>query len=356
MDQKGFYIELISNVVTELFPHNQIGNFVTPLFKRIELEGEWEVALVEIAYHKSWPNVRQENVIHLINSVIELSPQKRNKRAAMVDPLEMEIENLSKNSDETRQQIREELKQISESNDKENKTFEKTNDPKQTTQINKEPKNVNFETVKNGIIRAGYYFSVKNLINQINRQLKVFEEVETYPYLEYDSHSDLVEINGGKLKQKYIIKNLSPYVYPLLGNEIEHLLGLKDQKNRGVLEYCSDPELVNSTEYTKLQKGKFKGFYSPDIEAGIYSLYVYCDIVYPQLVGDSSVKLLHCVEIPNRTKYKEQVVIKYAYPNYVPLITNSFQTIEINIKDDSNETIPFRTGRVRLKLHFRPKE
>lgn len=93
--------------------------------------------------------------------------------------------------------------------------------------------------------------------------------------------------------------------------------------------------------------------YAADITRGFNSLYVYCSICQPQIVGDAYVPLLRTVFI---TGFHGQMVNNiYDAPHYVPVNTDTFDTIEINIKNDLNENVSFTTGKVICKLHFRQK-
>jgi hypothetical protein len=85
------------------------------------------------------------------------------------------------------------------------------------------------------------------------------------------------------------------------------------------------------------------------------NMFIYCNIINHQYVGDAYVQLLRCVPI-NETTHLQ--TIYYSSPHYVPLITNVIDVIEISIKDDGNTPIRFISGtnKVILKLHFRPKQ
>ena len=43
----------------EYFPDNKTSNFVTKLSRTLQLDGEWEVGLVEIDYPHTWYNIRE---------------------------------------------------------------------------------------------------------------------------------------------------------------------------------------------------------------------------------------------------------------------------------------------------------
>ena len=86
-----------------------------------------------------------------------------------------------------------------------------------------------------------------------------------------------------------------------------------------------------------------------DLNQGVHQLYVYCDIVKPHIVGDVKVRLLRIVP-----REEGKLVVKDYNPiQYFPVLTNKFNTIEINIKDDRNELIRFNRGKVIATLHFR---
>ena len=63
--------------------------------------------------------------------------------------------------------------------------------------------------------------------------------------------------------------------------------------------------------------------------------------------------ILRLVQVPSRSNFGRQVVIPYASPHYNPVAVNEFETITINVKDDTDSLIPFQFGRTQVKLHFR---
>ena len=88
-----------------------------------------------------------------------------------------------------------------------------------------------------------------------------------------------------------------------------------------------------------------------DLDHGFHDLYVYCDIIQPQYVGDALVPLLRIV--PVEGKDRERISKSFIRPQYVPVSRKQFESIEVNIKRDTGETVPFEFGRVLLTLHFR---
>lgn len=41
---------------------------------------------------------------------------------------------------------------------------------------------------------------------------------------------------------------------------------------------------------------------------------------------------------------------------YIPVSRKQFETIEVNIKHDTEELVPFEFGKVLLTLYFRPNQ
>jgi hypothetical protein len=64
MSGRQFYVTLPGNVNQ---PGNTIANYVTALPNRVELDGEWEVSLVEIAYPVGWNNLSEGEDFQLFN-------------------------------------------------------------------------------------------------------------------------------------------------------------------------------------------------------------------------------------------------------------------------------------------------
>ena len=84
------------------------------------------------------------------------------------------------------------------------------------------------------------------------------------------------------------------------------------------------------------------------------TLFVYTDIITHQYVGDSYKQLLRTVPISGKKTFD---AITFSDPHYVSVSKNQIETIQISIKDDTNELVKFKSGiqKVIIKLHFRPK-
>jgi len=85
------------------------------------------------------------------------------------------------------------------------------------------------------------------------------------------------------------------------------------------------------------------------------SIYVYSDIIDHQFVGDSFAPLLRTISVPNSLRYGDNINHNNIQPHYVPVCKANFDNIEIDLRSDTGEPIQFASGKVIVKLHFRPK-
>ncbi len=72
----NFYVTLPSNTSTDTFPNNTPSEYTAKLSHRIELSGEWEVALHTISYVK-WNTIKlnKESVHYVVNNVKKTGSQ-----------------------------------------------------------------------------------------------------------------------------------------------------------------------------------------------------------------------------------------------------------------------------------------
>ncbi|GBM42280.1 hypothetical protein AVEN_234997-1 [Araneus ventricosus] len=91
-----------------------------------------------------------------------------------------------------------------------------------------------------------------------------------------------------------------------------------------------------------------------DPHAAFPVFYVYSDIVQPVVVGHVEAPLLRVVRISG--KDGDVVSAHYDRPFYVPVIRQSFQTIEIELRLNSGALVPFERGKVIIVLHFRMRQ
>ena len=90
--------------------------------------------------------------------------------------------------------------------------------------------------------------------------------------------------------------------------------------------------------------------YAPDLTV-VSTIYVYCDIVEPQIVGETSAQLLK--SIPAQEKFGDVITKTFTNIQYVPIRTKSFEVVKVLLRSDTGDPVPFERGKVVITLHFR---
>lgn len=207
-------------------------------------------------------------------------------------------------------------------------------------------------------IEPGVYPDIRSLIDTIQDSLNAIKlEWIERPLIQLAESGVEVEILPGKIKDGEIFGGLD--VYPKFGEELTGILGIPPFKVRS--------EFNSSDDYFEYYEEKVKPHYlgifkvdhplktvTPyDLRAGIHSLFVYTDIIKHRYVGNTMAQLLRKIEVPNESKFGDQINLIYERPHYHPIISPSICSIEITIRDDTDTPIQFKFGRCFAVLHFR---
>ena len=230
------------------YEDNTLASFTTRLPNTIDLEGDWEVGLVEIQYPHNWFNVPPEVTARSFRM-----GGRRNGRA-------------------------------------EDHRF---------------------------IIVDGYYPSARSLLDEIQRKAN-----------DCANSTNMVELHLDAVRQKVSLVNDIPYTITVPAH-IQRMLGMNNSyfsNNSRVADAVVDMNLLDS-------------------------LYVYCDVVEPRVVGDSLTPLLRIV--PVEGEHGELVTRIYTNVHYVRVQRKTFQTLEVNIRDRTGKKVPFERGTLNVTLHFR---
>ncbi|XP_071033090.1 uncharacterized protein [Parasteatoda tepidariorum] len=100
--------------------------------------------------------------------------------------------------------------------------------------------------------------------------------------------------------------------------------------------------------------GKMKSEFAADALSNFSVFYVYSDLISPQIVGDIQTPLLRIVRIKGQDG--ETISQYYDRPQYLSLMRHSFQTIQVELRLNSGDFVPFEKGRVIIVLHFRLRQ
>jgi len=335
-----FHITLPSNVKSlSDVEENTISSYKTTLKRRLIFPSneDWRVGVSEIIYTKTWYNVSEPAII---NFLLE---------------------------DGTIHNVLNDIEGIC----------------KLTNCQNDLKKNIHIYNLKEYVFQNGEYEDILEIVKNINQIISNLANYFTIPpKFEFDQKSKTVKIIIGET-----INNVyqSSRCIPLLGKDLENILGLVYKNGETLSEYVernkenSDdqrpitPHKDNVTETFDLIIGrinKFKGtpfnkeifqngtaFYLArrvvDFNAGLYSLYFYSNIVEDNFIGDEYAPLLRVVPVYEKNKFGSVVKETFDFPHFIKLKARDFDTIHIDIRDDTGSRVPFESGRVIVKLIFK---
>ena len=170
-----------------------------------------------------------------------------------------------------------------------------------------------------------------------------------------------------------VMINVKPGHYPTIDTLLEYIRGAKSMISHGsdfslshddidgrvTITIRAGMRVTLSVQLTTLlgfdksefTSGRHTGNRMVDVLQGFYSIYLYCPLVEPRMVGDARVSLLRI--IPIKGKQGKTLIKEFQPLHYVPLQQRQFQEIEIMLRDDTGKPIPFERGKVVVTLHFR---
>lgn len=292
---------LPSNASMSIYPDNTLTRYKTKLKQMCELNGQWEVGLAEIQFPKTWYNLSEKAPGKLPHLTVMFPSGYQNVGRYFVD-----ISPPAGHYDNPEMLI----KQIND-------------------RIN--------ETVKKGCDKIKFTF------NNISRKVgvKCESDKKIPPPVSYLWHFkmsvELAEVLGFEWS---------------MGADGETFT----QSASGVYpEMTDDEEAIPIASYLHfvIHDEEYECNRVCDLQRGFYSLFVYCDICDHVIVGDSLAPLLRTVNLDLSKSVYTMQCKTYQTIQYVPVQTNSFESLEIDIRDDSGHHVPFQRGKVFVTLHFR---
>ena len=293
---------LPSNVKSEYY-ENTITKYKTKLASPIQLEGDWEVGMSNLSYTKSWDLKTEKGIVHL------LAYKKEAEFELFENFLELDFSNV------TDIEI---LVDLINDSATEKKSKDKLNF------------NLPSLTLHEKFGKIEMKFGLRNggiCLFKFSKNLNKFLGFDEY------------------LLEKYF-------------REVENLYKFHFENTMGSFKKFQQDIRDNWSPRDALPKnGNFGIFshspfnFSPDIN----NLFIYCDIIKPNFVGNDMEPLLRIVGVPNDARYKEEVRESFIDIHYHPLNTNYIESVEIDIKDEFGKPIPFQFGRTIVELHFRKK-
>mgnify|MGYP000551062982 CR=1 FL=1 len=403
MDDRGFYCVLPSNVQPDFHKDNTASSFQTTFPNSYNLTGEWEVALTEVSYVNTIPTIVNEHFT--INSskldsdaktylfdvhnffLIQDKPKTKKKKWEQELNLPEYPDLADLTSKKTFHKFRAKSKDCPfsiryiKSLDRYIIKAEKEDIPPNIYMYKREAELLKFtypdarviedgkyiqlwrETLKKGStyssradpswlgaaetiglkvmstecltisIPKGFYPTAEKLVEALNREMK-------HPLADWDKSVQ----SGGKTACGYrfaynsgenrIMLGLTEYTDITFHENLHQILGFENRRYRG---------------------GQFTAKHAPLMTQGIYHIYIYCDLCSPIRVGNMLVPLLRTIEVPSSKDWGRVSCIRFQRPMYIPIAKSSFNSIKVELYDDTGRSITFSEGRTVVTLHFRPR-
>jgi hypothetical protein len=200
-------------------------------------------------------------------------------------------------------------------------------------------------------IPDGHYGTIESLIKAIHVAIEKFwndeiallqsfigedadRKAKHAPYIRKmrKARKDSVQLGYDKVRRRVHIKLSPEYVYRVyLTDPLKNALGIEHA----------------------IEQSSVMAEYPPNMLGSISTMFVYCDIISPQIVGDVKAPLIRTISVSG--VYGAVTTVDFPNIHYVDLLTRNFQSIRITIKSEAGYTIPFKYGKTIVKLHFRRK-
>ena len=322
MAQNKFQLTLPSKSSMSRYPQNSANRYTTKLCRPVNLDGDWEMALMEVQFPGTWLRLASPECF-----LVWLWPDDYSVK-----------------------------KKIGNSGEYVLNVFMDSYNPIKTDAANLYNTEVSYNPFDVSrmrsmfLLQAGPYESPKALFNKINQGLRNIltdgysdrtEMLNTINLkYKYDKKSNRVTISHPGFKAMHIL-TLNPVVLSRLGLKQHKLINLKRNGNADRVVYA------------------FDGFQlrQPNKQPGIdeSSLHIHSNIIRFQQVGSGQAQLL--ATVPPTHAYGAQESWSANPPLYLPLSVTYLDNIEIWIENDQKEPYPFESADrviVRVECRRRP--
>ena len=316
MSEDEYHLILPSNSSSIFYPENAPANFTTKLRYPLALEGDWEVALVDIQYPHNWNTIDNKQSLMILvqphddsyNSFFEyISDQSSNNS---ISPAAHQAFKYYVGRYEEKAELE--------------KSFQLTI-----------------------TLPKAFYNGPSDVCKTLNSEIdRIFQSIQYSTENQSTVHNFLNEFN---LKFDYnpimkfaraIQKGFKEVYLVCLGRTtIPDVLGLIFHGH-----YQGCVQFYSLKEFRKFQGGIKQ----------LASMYIYSDIVKYQTVGDTEAPLLGV--LPLQGQHNKQNFWSFNPLHYIPVNKSNTNTIHIKICTDTGDEFPFqKSGQVVCRLHFRRK-
>ena len=300
MQSQDFTINLVSNASMATFPNNTLAQFTTLLPQQLSLSGSWEVAVSEI----SWPSAIQN---------ITCGEFKYQLRQAQPDDKEEQGEKTRKRA-------------------------------YGLVTMYTPPKIEDHIEERTCSIKPGLYSTVDQILESIFKKVFPNAAAKLPVTWKVDKCSQTLKVYFDGSERDCILLEAT-------SNDLQNVLGLKT---------VIDCKESSSTSRTSPMKSKTVGKFPIDISGGCNTIFLYCDLVQNEILGDSQTALLRAIPLSNfLSEHRGQQYLNYqTFTNlqWRRIVKSSIESITISLRSESGQLLPFLSrGRTNITLQFRQR-
>ena len=355
LSRSSFYVTLPSNGSRNYYNENTASTFRNHLAHPLELEGQWEVALVEMQYPITWKLLKKDNKIGLTffhtGTHGVYKPQKRTAKFSMTSQTLfqfMKKSEMKAYDNFTKADMKKGMPDIMHSYidklvDKDNEvgfvSIELSEDYLFNIYIEKEAMYKSVDYVE-AYLPVKFYNSPVHVARTLVQEIR--DKIETMTAIFKTFNKDTVALGLDYNKDSGVIRFYTALENVLCGlvmyktsEELHRVLGFTTSSLDVVME-----QVPYQTQSTK-----------PQMKFNTPALYVYSDIIGDELVGDAKVPLLRAVPIDG--EMGDFVHKEFIRPYYKSVNKGYINSILIEVKDDTGQDMQFTIGKVICTLHFR---
>ncbi len=180
-------------------------------------------------------------------------------------------------------------------------------------------------------ITAGFYDNVNEIIKAVNAAIKA--ATKHVDFFQLDNNANRVSVKRGATPQLGDIIITSFKLHGRLALQ----LGFRPDED------FSPP---------------IRAHHAANVTSGIPDImFIYCDIIEPQIFGASMSKLLRTLNTSDGSTnyFSSPCSVEFNQLQYLQLQTKQFDSVRIDIRDIAGKLMPFQYGTLCVKLHFKQR-
>lgn len=332
--REEIYVTLPSNVSNDLFKDNKPSSFKTKLRIPLQLEGEWEAALIDIQYPHKWNNfVKGCDIYFLIATIDEVL--KRSSLAGADQGLPQSDQAPSVHAKESAV----DSKTMGSSAQDEKEPSVDTVTKKRLEIITVVKKLAKAHPEKYGkhmlqfTVPAGYYPTFLDVANYIANKFSTL--VKFLPNAKM-----VVDYDSFRKRINFKVIGCEAYLFSQDDYLMQHLGYIKNSD----IVFME----ISLCEYFLYDTGAHEPYLDDNT-----TIYVYSDLIEYQLVGNTQVPLMGV--LPIQGDHGKQLYWNFNPPYYIPVCRAHVADIEIQLCTATGKILEILDGDVICRLHFRKR-